>query len=312
MPRPLIISTWSFGVRANAAAWPVLMSRGALDAVEAAARDAEEDISNHTVGVGGYPDHTGRVSLDASIMLSPARSGAVCGLREHAQAITIARAVMERTPHRLLCGTDADDFANTLGYESRNLLTDEASHAWRQWVAAGRPAFPLANLEDQIQRRKRFSDRPIGETHHDTIGVLAIDAGGVMAGGCTTSGLAFKLAGRVGDSPIIGHGLYVDPSIGACVCTGRGELISGLCASSLAVESLRSGLSLRDSILKVFDRASKNYELGPDDQAGIILIDRDGNHCVGALLDGFRYAIRTADRDELLEPELVLKPGGKP
>jgi isoaspartyl peptidase/L-asparaginase-like protein (Ntn-hydrolase superfamily) len=308
MPLPMLISTWSFGQRANRAGWDQLTAGRALDAAERACLDAEEDLENHTVGVGGYPDHTGRVSLDASVMLSPARSGAVCGIRRHAQAISIARAVMEKTPHRMLCGSDADDFAATLGFKTRKLLTGDARLAWEKWIAAGRPHFPLANLEDQIRQRAAEA-RPIDESHHDTIGVLAIDANGTLAGGCTTSGLAFKLAGRVGDSPIIGHGIYVDPSVGACVCTGRGELITGLCASYLAVESLRRGATLRDAIQTVLDRAASVYDLGADDQAGIIMIDRDGNHCCGALLDGFRYAIRTADRDEVLEPEIVLKRG---
>lgn len=307
MPLPMMISTWSFGQRANAAGWAMLREGRALDAVEAACRNAEEDLANHTVGVGGYPDHTGRVSLDASIMLSPARSGAVCGLRDHAEAISVARAVMERTPHRMLCGADADEFANALGIKPRNLLTDDAKESWQKWIDEGRPSFPLANLEDQLRRNKQS----ITEAHHDTIGVLAIDAHGTFAGGCTTSGLAFKLAGRVGDSPIIGHGLYVDPAVGACVCTGRGELISGICASHLAVEALRNGRSLRDAVQVVLDRAASVFDLGPDDQAGILLIDRDGNHCCGALLEGFRYAIRTAERDELLEPELVWQRGAR-
>lgn len=302
----MLVSTWSFGQRANAAGWPILMKSGALDAVEAACRDAENDLSNHTVGVGGYPDHTGRVSLDASIMLSPAKSGAVCGVREHVAAISIARAVMEKTPHRMLCGADVDTFADEIGIPRQDLLTEEARTAWKKWTDDGRPNFPLANLEDQVRQRAALRSA-VGEANHDTIGVLGIDAGGTIAGGCTTSGLAFKLAGRVGDSPIIGHGLYVDPAVGACVCTGRGELITGICAAFLAIESLRSGQSPRDAITRVLDRAAEVYSLGGDDQAGIILLPRDGSVCVGALMDGFRYALRTEDRDELLDPDFVLK-----
>lgn len=308
MSHPILLSTWSFGKDANDVAWPVLLDTGALDAVEAACRHAEDDLANHTVGVGGYPDHSGRVSLDASIMLAPARSGAVCGVRDHAAAISIARAVLEDTPYRLLCGPDADAFAETVGIPRADLLTEAAGRAWKTWIDQGRPHYPLANLEDRI--RQRATD-PIDETHHDTIGVLALDAGGTLAGGCTTSGLAFKLAGRVGDSPLIGHGVYVDPGVGACVCTGRGELISGICAAFLAVESLRNGRSLHDAIRLVLDRAASVYDLGPDDQAALLLLDPGGSVCAGALLDGFRYAVRNADRDELLEPDIVLSKSGR-
>ncbi len=303
MPTPILLSTWSFGQRANAAGWPALMGSGALDAVEAACRDAEDDLTNHTVGRGGYPDHTGRVSLDASIMLSPAQSGAVCGIRHHVAAISIARAVMEQTPHRMLCGPDADAFADVVGIRSSGLLEADARAAWQKWIDDGRPNFPLANLEDQIRRRSA----PIDEQLHDTIGVLAIDSAGTLAGGCTTSGLAFKLAGRVGDSPIIGQGLYVDPAVGACVCTGRGELVMGICASFLAIEALRAGRSMRDAIQIVLDRAASAYDLGPDDQAGVILVSRGGEVCVGSILPGFRYALRTSERDETLDPDVVLK-----
>jgi N4-(beta-N-acetylglucosaminyl)-L-asparaginase len=304
MKTPVIVSTWSFGQRANAAAWPALSSGGgALDAVERACNDAEDDETNHTVGRGGYPDHTGRVSLDASVMLSPRRSGAVSGLRDFTCAATVARAVMERTPHRLLCGADADGFARSVGLPERPPLTDEAHDAWKKWVEAGRPNFPLANLEDQIAQRRAS----ITEANHDTIGTLTIDPHGTMAGACSTSGLAFKLAGRVGDSPNVGHGLYVDPRFGAATCTGRGELIVGICAAFLAVEALRAGHTPEAAGRLVCERFADAYDLGPDDQAGIIILTADGSASAAALLPGFKYAIRTPGIDEVREPAFVLR-----
>ena len=304
MKTPVIVSTWSFGQRSNAAAWPALSSDGsALDAVERACIHAEDDETNHTVGRGGYPDHTGRVSLDASVMLSPQRSGAVSGVRHLTCAATIARAVMERTPHRLLCGPDADDFARSIGLPERSPLTVEARDAWQKWIDAGRPNFPLANLEEQIAQRRAA----ITEANHDTIGTLAIDSRGTMAGACSTSGLAFKLAGRVGDSPNVGHGLYVDPRFGAATCTGRGELIVGICAAFFAVEALRAGHSPDAAGRLVCERFADAYDLGDDDQAGIVILAADGTASAAALLPGFKCAVRTPTIDEVREPAFVLR-----
>src|SRR4051812_28989725 len=228
--KPLILSTWTFGQRANHAAWPILERGGtSVDAVEAACRDAESDPDNHTVGLGGYPDRSGRVTLDASIMLAPGRCGAVAGVRNFVHAISIARRVMDRTPHVLLVGDGAESFAREQGFEPAELLTDEARAAWEKWKAkqSATPARPVRNIEE-------LGLGAIGgESDHDTIGVLALDQRGMLAGGCTTSGLAFKPPGRVGDSPIVGHGLYVDPTAGAAVATGHGELVMGACGTFL-------------------------------------------------------------------------------
>src|SRR5438067_2511820 len=200
----LILSTWSFGQRANRAAWETLSPDGS-------SRDAESDLSNHTVGKGGRPDASGQVSLDSSIMLSPAKRGAVAYVRRLEHPISIARAVMERTAHVLLAGDGAEQFALAQGFKATDLLTDEARGQWEEWRATGemQPAHPapIRNIEE----------KPPGS--HDTIGVLALDSHGVLAGACSTSGMAYKLPGRVGDSPIIGHALYVDPRVGAAVAT---------------------------------------------------------------------------------------------
>ncbi|MCS7032681.1 MAG: isoaspartyl peptidase/L-asparaginase [Phycisphaerae bacterium] len=295
MRQPLILSTWSFGKRANAAAWPILARGGAaLDAVEAAAREAEADPENHTVGFGGYPDASGRVSVDASIMLSPARRGAVAGLRRQMHPISVARRVMELTPHVLIVGPDADEFARACGFPEQDLLTDAAREAWERWKQSQRSATPIANIEE----RKHWPDEQVT---HDTIGVLARDCAGHLAGACTTSGLAFKMPGRVGDSPIVGHGLYVDPTAGAAVCTGHGELVMGVCGSFLAVEQMRHGASPASAAAAVIERIKTSYDLRPDDQVGVITLSREGGWGCAALRAGFRVAIRTDARDELVD-----------
>jgi isoaspartyl peptidase/L-asparaginase-like protein (Ntn-hydrolase superfamily) len=306
MAQPIILSTWSFGKRANAAAWPALAKGGsALDAVEAACGDAEADATNHTVGLGGYPDRDGNVSLDACFMLSPSKCGAVAAQDHTLHAITLARRVMEQTKHVLLAGDGADLFAREQGIAKTELLTDEARHEWDKWKREHPTTRPKVkrNIEElglkDLDRADRFAT-------HDTIGVLALDAAGTIAGGCTTSGLAFKLPGRVGDSPIPGHGLYVDPSVGAAVATGHGELVMGVCGSFLAVEAMRRGASPLDAALEVMNRIKSSYELETEDQVGIIVLGKTGQWNSASLRSGFRVAVRTPERDELVDADRVL------
>ena len=319
MPEPIILSTWSFGKAANAAAWPALVAGGSsLDAVEAACGHAEADLTNHTVGRGGYPDRDGNVSLDASIMLSPSKCGGVANVRRCMHAISLARRVMERTKHFMLAGEGADLFAVEQGLESTDLLTPEARDAWLKWKDAqqrdgggggattkGGAARPRRNVEElglhALDLAREDADRT-----HDTIGALAIDARGTLAGACSTSGLAFKLPGRVGDSPVIGHGLYVDPAVGAAVTTGHGELMMGVCATFLAVESMRRGAGPLDAAVEVLNRIKDAYDLETEDQCGIIVLAKSGQWSSAALRDGFRTAVRTQTRDELVDSERVL------
>ena len=306
MPDPIILSTWSFGQRANSAAWPGLLAGGgALDAVETACRDAEADLNNHTVGVGGFPDRGGQVSLDASIMLSPSQCGAVGAVRCFAHPISIARAVMERTPHVMLVGDGADQFAREQRFMPSDLLTPEAKAAWEKWRQSSVPQAPAAILPNVEERL--LGQRSI-EPSHDTIGILALDAHGTLAGACSTSGLSFKVPGRVGDSPIIGHALYVDPGVGAAVATGHGELVMGLCGSFLAVESMRRGATPLDAGLEVIRRIAAAYQLRPQDQTALIVMNRAGEWRGVSLRPGFRVAVRTISRDELVEPDHVLLP----
>lgn len=304
-----LLSTWSFGQAANAAGWAKFGDGGsALDAVEAACRDAEADLANPTVGVGGLPDSSGRVSLDAAIMLSPARRGAVAAVRRHPHPITIARRVMETTPHVLLVGPDADDFADRQLLEPALLLSESSKKAWEGWMKenVARTGHPFAATMANIEELGYGSAAPVNEANHDTIGVLGLDDEDVLAGGCTTSGLAFKMPGRVGDSPIIGQGLYVDPKVGAATATGHGELVMSVCGSFLAVERLRMGDSPLDAAKVVLERIAEHHALTDDDQIGLIVLGRGGEWGCASLRAGFRVAVRTEGRDELVGPGWVM------
>lgn len=243
---------------ANAAAWNVLVrTKGdALDAVIAGATQCEDDPSEHSVGLGGLPDASGEVSLDASVMTHEGRCGAVACLKGVAHAAQVARRVMEKTPHVLLVGPAATDFALAQGMSRANLLTDEAAQRLRQW------------------KQKQPKDwRPIG---HDTLGILAVDAAGRLAGACTTSGTAFKLPGRVGDSPIIGAGLYVDGSIGAATATGWGEEMIRLCASFNVVENLRHGMEPQAALADVLSRLLNRRAGDPGVDVSLLVLRSDG------------------------------------
>jgi isoaspartyl peptidase/L-asparaginase-like protein (Ntn-hydrolase superfamily) len=201
---------------------------------------------------------------------------------------------MEQTPHNLLAGGDADQFAVEQGMQTGELLTSAAKKQWEQWRSSEASSNPIANIEE------------IRAENHDTIGVLALDRQGTVAAGCSTSGLSWKLPGRVGDSPIIGQGLYTDPALGACVCTGHGELVAGICGAFLAIEILRRGGSPEDACAEVMNRLTKSYRLHEQDQVGVIVLARSGKFATASLRQGYKTAIRTADREEIIEPGLVV------
>jgi N4-(beta-N-acetylglucosaminyl)-L-asparaginase len=203
-----VVSTWDFGVAANQAAWAILGKGGrALDAVETGVQVPESDLRNHSVGKGGYPDRDGHVTLDASIMDFDGSCGAVAALEHIEHPISVARRVMELTPHVLLVGEGALQFALEQGFSKKDLLTPEAEQAWHEWLKTARYK-PSINSEVRDYGKAASTGMPGGAHNHDTIGMLALNANGRLAGACTTSGMAWKLRGRVGDSPIIGAGLY--------------------------------------------------------------------------------------------------------
>lgn len=241
--------------------------------------------------------------------------------------VSVARRVMERTDHVMLAGPDADDFADREGIVAAELLSPEARAAWEAWRS--QPPAPVDQSRDRSLIRLRPIDgglasdgRLFGRTpgsladatgearwkHHDTIGTLAIDKRGVMAGACSTSGMPFKLPGRVGDSPIIGHGLYVDPAVGGATATGAGELLIGVCGSFLAVEYMRQGKSPVEATRLVVERIRDSYELRPQDQVALIALRADGAWGAAALRPGFLAASRDDRGVALAPPATVVLP----
>ncbi|HEY5802515.1 MAG TPA: N(4)-(beta-N-acetylglucosaminyl)-L-asparaginase [Lysobacter sp.] len=282
--RARVVSTWDFGVGANTAAWRVLGSGGsALDAVEAGARWAEADLCNPTVGRCGNPDRDGVLTLDASIMDGDGRCGAVAALEDIAHPVSVARAVMEKTPHVMLVGAGAQQFAIAQGFEKTPLLTEQARQAWREWLKTAQYT-PQINAERQ--------QRPGDKSNHDTLGILALDAKGRLAGACTTSGMAWKLHGRVGDSPIVGAGLYVDNEVGAATASGVGEEMVRNAASFLVVELMRQGRSPADACREAIERVVRRRpEASRNLQVCFLALNRDGEVGAFALHKGFVYAL---------------------
>src|ERR1700761_6486182 len=270
---PCVVSTWDFGVAANAAAWGVLAKGGAaLDAVEAGARIPEADLKNHSVGRAGYPDRDGHVSLDASIMDQKGDCGAVAGLEHIAHPISVARRVMERTPHVLLVGDGALQFAIEQGFKREELLTPESRKAWKAWLKEHR-YHPVANSE--VKTYGKDLGTPGSKTNHDTLGMLDLGSAGDLSGACTTSGMAWKLRGRVGDSPIIGAGLFVDGEVGAATSTGVGEEVIRSCGSFLVVELMRQGRSPHEACREAVTRIMKRQVThDPDFQVGFLALNR--------------------------------------
>lgn len=296
-----VVSTWDFGVAANQAAWTVLTGGGAaLDAVEAGARVPEADLNNHSVGRAGYPDRDGHVSLDASIMNGDGSCGAVAALEHIAHPISVARRVMEKTPHVLLVGAGALQFALEQGFPKEELLTPESERAWHEWSKSAQYK-PVANSE------VRDYEKPGGKDNHDTIGMLALDAHGRLAGACTTSGMAWKLRGRVGDSPIVGAGLYVDDEVGAATSTGVGEEVIRNAGSFLVVELMRQGRSPQQACREAVQRiARRKPETARDIQVGFLAMNRHGEVGAYALQKGFSYAVCDAKKQDALLPAASL------
>ncbi len=290
-PAPAVmVSTWDFGAAANAAGMAARASGGsALDMVEAGGRVAEADESNSSVGLGGLPDRDGRVTLDACVMTWGGDIGAVCALEDVVHAVSVARRVMEATPHTMLVGEGARTFAVAQGFETRNLLTPAAEAAWRDWLRTANYA-PRPNSENADWR-----SMPGGPGNHDTIGLLAIGADQRMAGACTTSGLAFKMRGRVGDSPIIGAGLYVDDEVGGATATGVGEDVVRVAGAHSVVEAMRHGADPTAACRAVIERLARlRGTKVAGHQVALLALDKAGRAGGFALQPGFTYAVTDA------------------
>ncbi|MGR4862742.1 N(4)-(beta-N-acetylglucosaminyl)-L-asparaginase [Caulobacter sp. LARHSG274] len=303
LSKPCVVSTWDFGVAANQAAWAVLSKGGrALDAVEAGARIPEADLKNHSVGRAGYPDRDGHVSLDASIMDDHGNCGAVAALEHIAHPISVARAVMEKTPHVLLVGAGALQFALEQGFPREELLTADSRAAWEAWRKEAKYQ-PKANSEvGDYGKTSGQLGTPGGKGNHDTLGMLALDADGNLSGACTTSGMAWKLRGRVGDSPIVGAGLYVDNEVGAATSTGVGEEVIRNVGSFLVVELMRQGRSPQAACKEAVERILKKKPAAKDIQVGFLAINKQGEVGAWAIQKGFTYALCDAARQDRVLP----------
>ena len=296
---PIVISTWDFGRHANQAAWKVLTHGGrAVDAVEAGVRVPEADPDIQSVGYGGRPDRDGRVTLDACIMDEHSKCGSVVFLEHIVHPVSVARKVMDESPHVLLAGEGALQFALQHGFKKENLLTEKSKKEWQDWLKESKYK-PVKNIENTDQSHK---DKPGNEKDHDTIGMVALDATGNMGGACTTSGMAYKLHGRVGDSPIIGAGLYVDNEVGAATATGVGEEVIRIVGAHLVVELMRMGASPEMACRKAVERiAQKNPAVASEVQVGFLALNKAGEYGAFSLQKGFSYSVKSGTQDIVLE-----------
>lgn len=281
---PVVIATWD-NRKATAAAWQVLSSGGrALDAVEAGARIPEADPEDTSVGYGGFPDRDGHVTLDACIMDEFGNAGSVSFLEHIMHPISVARRVLEKTPHVMLSGEGALQFALGEGFQKENLLTENARRAWEEWKIKSEYK-PVINIE-----------------RHDTIGIVAVDAQQRVSGACTTSGMAFKMRGRIGDSPIIGAGMYSDNEVGAAAATGLGELVLKTLGSFLLVEEMRRGKHPQKAAETVVRRLAQKYpKAAAENQVGYVAIDRKGRYGAFSLQPGFNYSVYQRDQNLVFE-----------
>ncbi|MFA9215197.1 MAG: isoaspartyl peptidase/L-asparaginase family protein [Candidatus Methylacidiphilales bacterium] len=292
--KPIVLSTWRFGIEANQAAWAILSKNGkALDAVEAGVMVPEGDPKERSVGYGGRPDRDGRITLDACIMDELSNIGSVAGLEFIKHPISVARAVMEKTPHVMLVGDGALQFALSQGFKKENLMVEESEKEWKEWLKDSEYK-PIANIEN-----------------HDTIGMIALDSHGNLSGACTTSGMAYKMHGRVGDSPIIGAGLYVDNEVGAATATGHGEEVIRIAGCHLVVELMRQGKTPQQACEEAVARVVKLMDLRKKDlkdiQVGFIALNKNGETGSYCVQSGFNYAVYDASGNRLIDAGYHIK-----
>ena len=273
--------------RANEAALRTINNNGnAMDAVEAGCRVLEADEKNIYIGIGSLPDETGKVTLDACVMDSNGNCGSVAFLQNIVHPISVARKVMEDTKHVMLVGEGARKFAISKGFKQKNLLTKESRKAWRDWK----------------QDRKKISPHEA----HDTISMLIQDGNGDLAGACTSGGWAYKLHGRVGDSPIIGAGLYVDNEVGSAAATGLGEEVIKTTGSFLIVELMRQGYDPTKACEEALNRVIKAHNGNPDFQIGYIAMRKDGEVGSACLKWSFDYMVSKNGTSKLHEVKGLL------
>ena len=287
---PLVISTWIHGMEANAGAWEILSNGGnALDAVQKGVAVTENDLNNRSVGLGGRPDRDGHVTLDACIMDHDSRCGAVAFLEEIIHPIDVARAIMDKTPHVMLVGKGAQQWALENGFTKASFQV---------------PVPPVQKDYEEWRIKSEYKTG-VNVENHDTIGMLALDANGRMAGACTTSGMAYKIRGRVGDSPIIGAGLFIDGDVGGATATGVGEAMIRTAGSSAVVESMRRGASPEEACYDIVQRILKKHPGVDGMQVGFLAMNIQGETGGYSVYNGFNYALRNTGQNEMIDAKYM-------
>lgn len=300
--KAIVISTWDAGLEANKAAWKVLGTGGrALDAVEQGVMVTEAS-QNCCVGLGANPDRDGFVTLDASIMDEFYNCGSVAFLERIKHPISVARRVMEKTPHVMLVGSGAQQFAIAEGFPlEEQKLSPDAQKTYENWLQKSEYK-PIINIENKGNHGPFAPSRlESGDWNHDTIGMVAMDAKGNLSGSCTTSGMGFKMRGRLGDSPIIGAGLFVDNEVGACTATGQGEDVIRVAGSHTVVELMRQGLSPEMACRKTIERIVKiKGDKAKDIQVAFLALNKKGQVGSFAIHKGFSYAVKSNEIEKLV------------
>lgn len=294
VPGNIVLSTWKHGLPANDKAMEILRQNGRpVEAAQQGVMVVESDPTNTSVGLSGFPDRDGHVTLDACLMDEEGNAGSVCFLEGIDHPISVARLVMDKTPHVMLSGEGALQFALENGFRPRKGLSQEAKKAYTEWLQTAHYK-PVINIEN-----------------HDTIGLILRDQHGNFSGACTTSGLAFKMHGRVGDSPIIGAGLFVDPEVGAATATGLGEAVIKICGSHLIVEMMRMGTSPQRACEEAVKRITIRQKNFRDMQVGFLAINKAGEVGAFALQPGFQYALATDGQNVLIDAPSLIQPEKK-
>ncbi|MEO8763322.1 MAG: N(4)-(beta-N-acetylglucosaminyl)-L-asparaginase [Ginsengibacter sp.] len=307
--KPIVVSTWDSGKDVNTEAWKILSVNGrALDAVEAGARHIE-DLINCCVGLGGYPDRDGIVTLDSCIMDEHANCGGVAGLEQIKHPVSVARKIMESTPHVLLVGQGAQQFAVENGFEKEpQKLSPSAEKAYREWLQKNeyKPIINIENRKEHGPFAPAFFDD--GSANHDTMGLLAMDASENMSGAVTTSGMAFKIHGRVGDSPIIGAGLFVDNEVGAATSSGVGEEVIRICGTHLVVEFMRLGDSPETACRKAVERIVKrDFAKAKTLQVGFLALNKNGEYGAYAIQKGFEFCVKSNGEEKMYPSKFMIQ-----
>ncbi|MBI5216095.1 MAG: N(4)-(beta-N-acetylglucosaminyl)-L-asparaginase [Ignavibacteriae bacterium] len=289
---PLVVNTWDYKQIVPETAYQTILNGGSvLDAVEKAVMIPEADPEVTSVGRGGFPDKDGKVTLDASIMDGNGNCGSVVFLEHILHPVSVARLVMEKTQHVYLAGEGALQFALENGFTKENLLTEQAKKEYEKWLKE--------SSDESIKKRKE---------NHDTIGLIAMDANGDMAGACSTSGMAWKIRGRVGDSPMIGAGLYVDNEVGAATATGIGEAVIKVCGSFLIVELMRQGKSPQEACQLALERIlhkQPQYKADNGFLVGFCAFNKDGEHGGFCYKKGFEYSVYKDGKYEVVKSKYL-------